>query len=109
MTVQPPVNLEWWLDFQGTMLSAFAKNRDALQALTADRRLSPSFHVWHIWTVTMPRRTITGRLVWGTVLRRRDNGRWIYKQYVEHTEIIERRRAVRALVSKSKSKYTFGR
>ena len=100
MTVQPPVNLEWWLDFQGTMLSAFAKNREAL---TPDHRLSPSFHVWHSWNVTVPRRTITGRLVWGTVLRRRDNGRWIYKQYVEHPEIIERRRAVRALVSKSKS------
>ena len=83
------------------MLSTFAKNREAVEALTADR--SASYRVWHIWTVAIPRRTITGRLVWGTVLRRRDNGRWIYKQYVEHTEINKRLRAVRALVSKSKS------
>jgi hypothetical protein len=37
--------------------------------------------LWHVWTVTIPRRSITGRLVWGTVLRRRDDGRWIYKKY----------------------------
>ena len=36
--------------------------------------------VWHVWNVWLPRRTITGRLVWGTVLRRRDGRRWIYKK-----------------------------
>jgi hypothetical protein len=25
---------------------------------------------WHVWPVTIPRQSITGRLVWGTVLRR---------------------------------------
>jgi hypothetical protein len=39
-----------------------------------------------VWTVTIPRRSITGRLVWGTVMRRRDDGRWIYKKYVERAE-----------------------
>jgi hypothetical protein len=38
---------------------------------------------WHVWPVTIPRRSITGRLVWGTVLRRRKGRGWIYKKYVE--------------------------
>lgn len=84
------------------MLSSLLKNREALQALTADRRV-PSFQVWHVWTVTLPRRSITGRLVWGTVWRRRDRGRWVYKRYVENVEAVERRRAIRMLVSKNKS------
>jgi hypothetical protein len=82
------------------MHSEFVKNRNALQALTTDRYLS-YYRGWHIWTVTLPRRSITGRLVWGTVWRRRDNGRWIYKKYIESPEAVERRRAVRTLVSKT--------
>jgi hypothetical protein len=82
------------------MLSEFVKNRHALQALTADRHLS-YYRGWHMWTVTLPRRSITGRLVWGKVWRRRDNGRWIYKKYIESPEAVERWRAVRTLVSKT--------
>ena len=37
--------------------------------------------VWHVVNVIIPRRSITGRLLWGTVLRRRDGRRWIYKKY----------------------------
>ena len=44
----------------------------------------PHDQLWHVWTVTIPRISITGRLVWGTVMRRRDDGRWIYKQYIEN-------------------------
>jgi hypothetical protein len=33
--------------------------------------------VWHLWTVVVPRRTITGRLVLGKVWRRRDGRHWI--------------------------------
>ena len=33
---------------------------------------------WHIWTVRIPRRSITGRLVWGRVWRRHDGYRWVY-------------------------------
>jgi hypothetical protein len=40
--------------------------------------------VWHLWTVIIPRRSITGRLVYGRVWRRSDGRRWIYKQFVEH-------------------------
>ena len=73
------------------------KYREALQALTTNRRV-PSFHVWQIWTVTIPRRLMTGRLVWGTVWRRRDSGRWIYKgESVGH---LKKRRAVQTLASK---------
>jgi hypothetical protein len=38
--------------------------------------------LWHPWTVVIPRRSITGRLVWGTVWRRRNGRRWIYKQHI---------------------------
>jgi hypothetical protein len=41
----------------------------------------PYEEVWHLWKVLIPRRSITGRFVRGTVLRRRDSGRWIYRQY----------------------------
>jgi hypothetical protein len=39
-------------------------------------------NVWHLWTVFIPRRTITGRLVCGKVWRRHDGRRWIYKRFV---------------------------
>jgi hypothetical protein len=43
----------------------------------------PYEEVWHLRTVIIPRRSITGHLLWGTVLRRRDGSQWIYKKYVE--------------------------
>lgn len=51
--------------------------------------LSPSprrdwIGVWHLWTVMIPRRSITGRLVWGQVWRRHDGRHWIYKKFVEY-------------------------
>ena len=33
--------------------------------------------VWHLWTVILPRRSITGRLVFGMVWRRHDGRRWM--------------------------------
>ena len=41
--------------------------------------------VWHLWKTIIPRRTITGRLVCGTVWRRHDGRHWIYKKFVECT------------------------
>jgi hypothetical protein len=41
---------------------------------------------WHLWTVIIPRRSITGRLVYGKVWRRFDARRWIYKKFVEYDE-----------------------
>ena len=35
---------------------------------------------WHVRTVMVPRRTITGRLAWGRVWRRHDGRRWIYRK-----------------------------
>jgi hypothetical protein len=59
--------------------------KDVVRVLRPNHQLTygQAWQLWHVWTVTMPRRSITGRLVWGTVMRRRDNGRWIYKKYVE--------------------------
>lgn len=62
----------------------------------------PYDEVWHLWTIIVPRRSITGGLLWGTVWRRRDDGRWIYKKFLERPEIIERRRSIRTLVTASK-------
>ena len=39
--------------------------------------------VWHLWTVLIPRRTITGKLVYGKVWRRHNGRYWIYKRFVE--------------------------
>lgn len=33
---------------------------------------------WHLWTVRIPRRSITGEFVWGRVLRCHDGRRWVY-------------------------------
>jgi len=41
---------------------------------------------WHLWTVIVPRRSITGRLVRGKVWRRHDGHRWIYKKFIEHAD-----------------------
>ena len=41
---------------------------------------------WHLWTVRVPRRSITGKLVWGRVWRRHDGRRWLYKCFIEFDE-----------------------
>jgi hypothetical protein len=60
--------------FQGRRLTA------------AVRKMStriPATRLWHLWSIVIPRRSITGRLVWGRVWRRHDGRRWIYKKFVE--------------------------
>ena len=37
--------------------------------------------VWHRWTVIIPRRSIMGGFVWGTVWRRTNRRRWLYKRF----------------------------
>jgi len=34
---------------------------------------------WHVWSLIVPRRSITGQFVFGTVWRRHDGRHWIYK------------------------------
>jgi hypothetical protein len=43
--------------------------------------------VWHLWKIILPRRSITGRLVFGKVWRRHDGRRWIYKKFIQHAEV----------------------
>jgi ribosomal protein L35AE/L33A len=38
---------------------------------------------WHLSTVIIPRRTITGRLVRGQVWRRHDGRHWLYKKFMD--------------------------
>jgi hypothetical protein len=42
--------------------------------------------VWHLWTVIVPRRSITGRLVRGKVWRRHDGHHWIYKKFIGYAD-----------------------
>ncbi len=35
---------------------------------------------WHLHRIIIPRRSITGKLLYGVVWRRRDQKRWIYKK-----------------------------
>jgi len=52
---------------------------------SAGSRSGPTWaDAWHLWTVIVPRRSISGRLVWGTVWRRRNGRRWTYKKFVEY-------------------------
>ena len=65
----------------------------------ATKQRPPYEEVWHLWSVLIPRRTITGRLVWGMVLRRRDDGRWIYRKYIEGLDGADRSGRPRWLAS----------
>jgi hypothetical protein len=38
---------------------------------------------WHLWTVIFPRRSITGRIIYGKVWRRYDGRHWLYKKFTE--------------------------
>jgi len=46
------------------------------------RELPPATTAWHLYTVIIPRRTITGRLVRGKVWRRHDGRHWLYKKFI---------------------------
>jgi hypothetical protein len=59
--------------------------------------------VWHLSTAIVPRRSISGRLLWGTVMRRRDGRKWIYKQFTRSAEAAEYLNATHALIKASKS------
>jgi hypothetical protein len=60
-----------------------ADGEDIRRSMSSEH--SPAWaDVWHLWTVVVPRRSITGRLVCGKVWRRRDGRRWIYKKFIEY-------------------------
>jgi hypothetical protein len=60
-------------------------NLTTAQGAPIDKRIEskgmPAWtRMWHVWWVTVPRRSITGRLVRGQVMRRHDGRSWIYKK-----------------------------
>jgi hypothetical protein len=62
-----------------------AGSRSGLQMLSLGAK--PAWaEVWHLWNVIVPRRSITGRLVFGQVWRRHDGRHWIYKKFVEYAD-----------------------
>jgi hypothetical protein len=83
------------------MLRIIARKHDILRMLGPKPR-PPYEEVWHLWTIIIPRRSITGGVLWGTVLRRRDDGRWIYKQHAESIGAADYRRSARILIMKSR-------
>ena len=56
-----------------------------IDQLIPQRSMPAWAEVWHLWTVIIPRRSITGRLLYGKVWRRHDGRHWIYKRFVEYT------------------------
>ena len=69
--------------------------------MLAPKPRPPYEGVWHLWQVFVPRRSITGRLLWGTVLRRRDGGR-IYKKCIQDNAEWEYRCSAGILVKESR-------
>ena len=65
-------------------MSANGCNTDT--AVRSDRKQHAWPDTWHLWQVIIPRRSIAGRLVWGTVWRRNRGGRWVYKKFVEYSD-----------------------
>jgi hypothetical protein len=49
-----------------------------------DSKPQPAWtEAWHLSTVVVPRRSITGRLVYGQVWRRYNGRHWTYKKFTE--------------------------
>ena len=55
-------------------------------AVRSDLKQQTWSDAWHLWRIIIPRRSITGRLVWGMVWRRNRGGRWVYKKFVEYSD-----------------------
>jgi len=64
----------------GLLSSSFMSSQDSGYRLLNLNSRAAWAEVWHLWTVIVPRRSITGRLVQGKVWRRYDGRRWIYKK-----------------------------
>jgi hypothetical protein len=62
-----------------------ANGRNIDSAVASDPRQAWSDN-WHLWRVIIPRRSIAGQLIWGTVWRRNCGGRWAYKKFVEYLD-----------------------
>jgi len=69
--------------------------------------LPPYMEAWHLQTVIIPRRSITGRLLWGTVLRRWNKSRWIYKKYAKSVDTKEFRTSALALFKECKKAVSY--
>ena len=61
-------------------------NRDDLHTQDSKQKIFPE-EDWHVFPLGIPRRSISGQLIWGRVLRRWDGRRWIYKKYFQHGQL----------------------
>src|SRR5262249_684272 len=83
------------------MLRIIASKHDFLR-IPASKPTPTSDELCHLSNIISPRRSITGRLLWGTVLRRRDDGRWIYRKYTAGIDAAQHRGSARALIRNCK-------
>ena len=66
-----------------TRVAMIADRRDQVEHFEMSQ--PPAWaETWHLWTVLMPRRSISGKLLFGQVWRRRNRRRWQYKKFVEY-------------------------
>ena len=70
-------------------MTAITSTAGNYQILSSNERVAWA-NVWHEWSVIIPRRTITGRLVRGQVWRRLNRRHWIYKKFTRHTAEVSR-------------------
>jgi hypothetical protein len=76
---------EWYHDvlYGPYMQGGSIETEATMIAITlGSRELPPAITAWHLYTVIIPRRTITGRLVRGKVWRRHDGRHWLYKKFI---------------------------
>lgn len=83
-----PPRLSRWSSYSGWRLSFFPRPNMTIDKQNHARffgfaQLPAWSKVWHLWKVLIPRRSITGRLVHGTVWRRHDGRHWIYKKFTD--------------------------
>ena len=70
-------------------MTAISSTADIHQILDSNQRIAWA-NAWHEWSVIIPRRTITSRLVRGHVWRRHNGRHWIYKKFIQHSNDVSR-------------------
>jgi hypothetical protein len=80
----------WLRDFAGSLRFLPSPYRAAARRTQMTYQMNTTNlawqNTWHLWRVVIPRRSITGWLVWGQVWRRREQDQWMYKKVVEYID-----------------------
>jgi hypothetical protein len=75
------------VSFQAQPGIGMTMQQDSVNSEVSRRGARPAWtETWHLWRVIIPRRSITGKLLYGKVWRRHTGRHWIYKRFVEFDE-----------------------